>query len=151
MIKTSVKVGDYVRVIAGKDKNKSAHVIGINRITGRALIEGKDLQTVITKAVKARRATDKSGLIEQPGSIHVSNIMPICSACNNATRIGYKIENGEKVRVCKKCGATLQTNRGSARKIERSARQAARKKDKEATNTDVDNVKEEVFDGKEER
>lgn len=115
MAKLSIKKDDYVMIIAGKDKGKSAKIIGIDAKNGRALIEGKDL-TVIKKAVKARKASDKGGIIEQPATIAISNVMPICSSCNKPTRVGRGTENGERVRICKKCGAVLVTKKASGRK-----------------------------------
>ncbi|MDR0696424.1 MAG: 50S ribosomal protein L24 [Christensenellaceae bacterium] len=130
-MKFSVKNDDYVMIIAGKDKGKTAHVKMINRDNHRALIEGPDLKTRNIKAVKARKASDKGGRIEQPGTIDVSNLMPICSECEKPTRVGYKIENDEKVRVCKRCGAILEVSKATARKLDRKTRAANRKKEKE--------------------
>ncbi|MDR0752234.1 MAG: 50S ribosomal protein L24 [Christensenellaceae bacterium] len=131
-MKFSVKNDDYVMIIAGKDKGKTAHVKSLDRINHRALIEGDALKTRNIKAVKARRASDKGGRIEQPGTIDVSNLMPICSQCEKPTRVGYRIdEEGDKVRVCKKCGSTLEASKSTARKMDRKARIAAKKKEKE--------------------
>ncbi|MDR3186196.1 MAG: 50S ribosomal protein L24 [Christensenellaceae bacterium] len=121
MIKLSVKTGDYVMIITGKDKGKTAQIVAINRTSKRALIDGKELHTVIKKAVKARKASDKSGLITQLGSIDVSNLMPICSECNKPTRVGHSIINGENTRMCKKCGAVLVTNKSAAKKATKKA------------------------------
>ncbi|MBR6751455.1 MAG: 50S ribosomal protein L24 [Clostridia bacterium] len=132
MAKTSVRKDDYVMVIAGKDKGKTAQILAINAEKGRALIDGAGLATVNTKAVKARKATDKGGLVKQPGSIDISNVMPICSACNKPTRVGYRMEDGKRVRYCKKCGATLVTKKASA-KATTKAKATTRKKAKPAT------------------
>lgn len=135
MTKTSIKKDDYVMIIAGKDKNKTAQVIAIDRDSHRALIEGKDLLTVNKKAVKARKASDKGGLIEQPGSVDVSNLMPICAACNKPTRVGYKEADGKKIRVCIKCGEELITKKSTAKKAgkkDSGTKAAVRKKAKPA-------------------
>ncbi|MFA5449519.1 MAG: 50S ribosomal protein L24 [Clostridia bacterium] len=113
MAKYSIKKDDFVMIIAGKDKGKTAQVIAINAAKHRVLVEGKDLNTVNKKAVKARKATDKGGLIEQPGSVDISNVMPICSACGKPTRVGRGEKDGEKIRICKKCGAELITKKAS--------------------------------------
>lgn len=107
----NVKKGDYAMIIAGKDKGKPCMVLGIDPSTGRALIEGKNLETVIKKSVKARKASDRSGIIEQPGTIDVSNLMPICAACGSPTRVRNREVDGKKQRICAKCDAVLETKR----------------------------------------
>lgn len=116
MAKLSIKKDDFVMIITGKDKGKTAQITGIDAANGRALIEGKDLKTVNKKAVKARKASDKGGLIEQPGTIAISNVMPICSTCNKPTRVGHSTVDGKSVRMCKECGAVLITKKVAARK-----------------------------------
>jgi len=114
----NIKKGDYAMIIAGKDakKKKTCLVLGIDTDKGRALIEGKDLSTVNKKAVKARKASDKSGIIEQPGTIDISNLMPICAACNRPTRVRNQVIEGKKVRVCAKCGEALVTKKPTQEK-----------------------------------
>ncbi len=129
MAKTNIKKDDYVMIIAGKDKGKTAQVIAINRDNNRVLVEGKGLETVNKKAVKARKASDRGGIVEQPGSVDISNVMPVCSACNKPTRVGHKVVDGEKVRVCKKCGAVLVTKKAQTQK---AAKATVRKKAKAA-------------------
>lgn len=128
MAKLSVKKDDYVMIIAGKDKGKTAQVTAVNAEKHRVLIEGDGLLTVNTKAVKARKASDKGGLIKQPGSVDASNVMPVCSACGKPTRVGYREEDGKKVRYCKKCGATLVTKKAAKAKAAKAAKSAVRKK-----------------------
>ena len=127
MTKYSVKKDDYVMIIAGKDKGKTAQVTAINTEKHRVLVEGEGLATVNTKAVKARKANDKGGLVKQPGSVDISNVMPICSACNKPTRVGYRMEDGKRVRYCKKCGAVLVTKKAAKAK-KATTKAAVRKK-----------------------
>lgn len=129
----NVKKDDYVKIIAGKDKGKACKVIGVDNDTHRILIEGKDLKTVNKKAVKARKASDKGGIVEQPATIDVSNVMPICAACGKTTRVGHKMEGDKKVRICKKCGAVLVTKKIDT---EKKAKAAVRKKAKAVEKTE---------------
>ncbi len=139
MTKYSVKKDDYVMIITGKDKGKTARISAVNKEKHRVLIEGDGLKTVNTKAVKARKASDKGGLVEQPGSVDISNVMPICSACNKPTRVGYRIgEDGKRERYCKKCGATLVTKKATAKKATKAKATARRKKAAPADNAQVD-------------
>ena len=130
----NVKKGDNVLVITGKDKGKTATVAGVSKDKERVLLEGKGL-TVNKKAVKARRAQDKGGIIDQPATVAISNVMPICAACGKATRVGNKEVDGKKVRVCVKCGAVLETKKVTEKKKEKAN---VRKKATKATDAAVE-------------
>ena len=135
MTKYSVKKDDFVMIIAGKDKGKTAQVTAVNNEAHRVLVEGEGLATVNTKAVKARKANDQGGLMKQPGSVDISNVMPICSACDKPTRVGYRLEDGKRVRYCKKCGAILVTKK--AQKAKKATKAAVRKKAVKAETTET--------------
>ena len=135
MTKYSVKKDDYVMIIAGKDKGKTAQVTAVNTENHRVLVEGEGLATVNTKAVKARKANDQGGLIKQPGSVDISNVMPICSACDKPTRVGYRLEDGKRVRYCKKCGAVLVTKQAQTAK--KATKAAVRKTAVKAETTET--------------
>lgn len=110
MAKYSVKKGDYVQVISGVDSGKTGVIAGIDTKSGRVLLEGEKL-TPIKRHVKARRASDKGGIIERPGTVDISNVMPICAACNKPTRVKHGETDGKKVRICVECGAVLETKK----------------------------------------
>jgi large subunit ribosomal protein L24 len=135
MAKYSIKKDDYVMVIAGKDKGKTALVLGIDTDNNRATIEGKGL-TVKKKAIKARKASDKSGIIDMPATIDVSNLMPICAACDKPTRVGHTVVDGKKQRVCKKCGAILETKKVVEKKAKATVKKRAKKEEAVAENVD---------------
>ncbi|MFI3228863.1 MAG: 50S ribosomal protein L24 [Bacillota bacterium] len=116
MAKYSVKKDDYVMIIAGKDKGKTAQVLAVNVDAKRVLVDGKGLLTVNKKSVKARKASDKSGIITQPGSVDISNVMPICAACGKPTKVGHSEVDGKNVRICKECGVELITKKPAAKK-----------------------------------
>ncbi len=104
MSKLSVKKGDMVLVIAGKDKNKRAKVLAVSPATNRVVVEGVN---VVSKCKKARSAQEKSTIIKMEAPINASNVMVVCPECGKATRVAHKELDGKKVRVCKKCGASL--------------------------------------------
>ena len=104
MSKLSVKKGDMVLVIAGKDKNKRAKVLAVSPATSRVVVEGVN---VVSKCKKARSAQEKSTIIKMEAPINASNVMVVCPECGKATRVAHKELDGKKVRVCKKCGASL--------------------------------------------
>ena len=100
-----VKVGDNVKVIAGKDKGKTANVLEVSPSDNKVLVEGVNM---ITKHQKAKSQTQPGGIIKQEAPVYACKVMHVCPKCKKPTRIGYKLlENGSKVRVCKKCGETF--------------------------------------------
>jgi len=99
-----IKKGDMVKVVAGKEKGKTGKVLSILRERERVVVEKVNL----VKKHQRPDAKGKGGILEREGSIHVSNVMVICSKCDDAVRVGHKIlEDGKKVRICKKCNEIL--------------------------------------------
>lgn len=99
-----IKRGDTVKIIAGKDINKKGKVLQVDREKGRVLIEGVNL---VKKAIKRTRQDQVGGIKEVEAFIDISNVMLVCPKCNQATRVGFKIENDKKMRICKKCKAEI--------------------------------------------
>lgn len=100
----SVKKGDNVVVIAGKDKGKTGKISLVLPTKNRVTVEGVN---IVSKHTKPRSAQEKGGIVKRPAAIDASNVQVICASCNKATRIAHSIVDGKKVRICKKCGATL--------------------------------------------
>ncbi len=98
-----LKKNDQVKVISGREKGKTGRVLKIDRVKGRVLIEGVNL---VKKAKKKKSQTDQGGIIEIEAPLHISNVM-IVAKNGMPSRIGYKFENGEKVRIAKKTGDVL--------------------------------------------
>jgi len=98
--KFKLKKEDTVQIITGKDKGKRGRVLKIIRDKDRVVVEGAN---IAKKAKKKRKQTDRGGIIEIEAAIHSSNVMIVCKKCG-PTRIGFKIDGDQKVRICKKCG-----------------------------------------------
>jgi large subunit ribosomal protein L24 len=97
--------GDTVVVLQGKDKGKRAEVVRAIPERSRVILEGVN---VAKRHAKPTRATQQGGIIDKFMPVHVSTVALVCKACNQPTRVGYRIEaDGEKVRICRKCGADL--------------------------------------------
>lgn len=107
-MKLSVKKGDNVLVLTGKDAKKTGEVLAVNREDGRVIVNGVNVQA---HHRKPRNKDDKGGIIKHEGAVDVSNVMVVCPACKKATRVAHKLVDGKMVRVCKKCGATLDTKK----------------------------------------
>jgi len=101
-----IKKEDVVKVIAGKDKGKTGRVLDVNRETGRVLVEGVNLVKRHTRPNPQRQI--QGGIAESERSIHVSNVM-ITTANGQVTRIGVKVDGGQRVRVARKTGETIET------------------------------------------
>ena len=107
-MKLSVKKGDNVLVIAGKDAGKTGEILEVNREAGRVVVAGMNIQA---HHRKPRSKDDKGGIIKSEGAIDASNVQVVCSACKKATRVAHKEVDGKNVRICKKCGAVLDTKK----------------------------------------
>lgn len=100
----TVKKGDTVLVITGKDKSKSGKVLEVYPEDNRVLVDNVN---IVTKHKKARTQNEKSEIIKKTAPIEASNVMVVCPVCGKATRVAHKEIDGKKVRVCKKCSASL--------------------------------------------
>ncbi|MBF0341860.1 MAG: 50S ribosomal protein L24 [Magnetococcales bacterium] len=102
--KTSLKKGDQVVVIAGKDKGKRGRILQILTEKQGALVERVNMIKRHTKATKEKEAS----IVEKEAPIHLSNLMYLDLATGKGTRIGKKIlADGRKVRVARKSGETI--------------------------------------------
>ena len=99
-----VKNGDKVVVISGKDKGKTGKILSVLPSENRVIVEGINM---ITKHNKPMGPTNPGGIVKYEGPINASKVMFYCDKDNVGVRVGHKIENGKKVRVCKKCGDVL--------------------------------------------
>lgn len=100
----TIKTGDNVLVIAGKDKGKSGKVVDVYAKENKVLVDGVNK---VVKHQKPKSQQDKGGIIEKTAPINASNVLVICPVCGKATRVAHKEVEGKKVRVCKKCSASL--------------------------------------------
>ena len=103
MAKMNVKTGDKVVVLSGKDKGKEGQVIRALPADGKVIVEGV---AVVKKAVRPSAQNQQGGFVEKEAAIDVSNVMLVCPTCGKPSRVGHDVDDkGNKVRVCKKCGA----------------------------------------------
>ena len=97
-----IKKGDMVKVIAGKDKDKEGKVIVVDKKDGRVLVEGVNM---LTKHTKPSAQNQNGGIVTQEGPINASNVMLVVKG--QTTRVGFKVEDGKKVRIAKKTGEVI--------------------------------------------
>ncbi len=100
----NVKVNDTVLVLTGKYKGKKGKVLATFPKAGTIAVEGVN---IVHKHEKARKANETSKIVTEEAPIDASNVEVVCDKCGKATRVAHAMVDGKKVRVCKKCGATL--------------------------------------------
>ena len=99
--KLHVKKDDLVMIVAGKDKGKSGKVLRVMPDKGRVLVENLNL---IKRHTRPSRTNNEGGIIEKEAPIALSNVQLLCQGCNKPARTGFRVlEDGSKVRFCKKC------------------------------------------------
>ena len=99
--KHKVKKGDTVMVISGKDKGKTGKVLQVVMGKGAVVVEKINL---MKKHMRPSRSS-KGGIIEKEKALTLSKVLVVCPQCEKPTRIGLRfIEEGKKLRFCKKCG-----------------------------------------------
>ena len=121
MAKLSVKKGDNVLVIVGKDKGKTGKILVSYPKDNRVLVEKVN---IVTKAKKPKNAQEKGGIFKEEAPIDASNVMVLCPACGKATRVAHAIVDGKKVRTCKKCGGSLDV--AKAKKVAKKEKSKAK-------------------------
>lgn len=125
-----VKKNDTVLVLTGKDAGKTGKVLSAAPKDNKVKVDGINIQK---KSRKARSANETSQIVSQVGAIDASNVMVVCPACNKATRVSYKTVDGKKIRVCKKCGATLDVTAEAKKATKKTTKKSGEEKKETAT------------------
>jgi large subunit ribosomal protein L24 len=102
--RVDIRRNDTVKVITGRDKGKEGRVLRVFPDEGRVLVE--HVMTVKKHVRPNPQRNIKGGIAEQEGKIQLSNVQLVCPTCG-PVRIGHDHRGDRKVRVCKKCGTTL--------------------------------------------
>ncbi len=100
-----IRKGDRVRVVAGNDRGRIGRVLAVIPEKNRIIVENVNM---ITKHQRATQSLREPGIIQREGTIHMSNVLPICPECDEPTRVGFTEVEGRKMRVCKKCGEIFE-------------------------------------------
>jgi large subunit ribosomal protein L24 len=100
-----IKKDDFVKVIAGKDRGKQGRVLRVFPKEGRLIVERLNM---IKRHTRPTQQMQQGGIIEREGKMHISNVMLVCTRCERGVRVGHRqLEDGTKVRVCRRCGEGL--------------------------------------------
>jgi large subunit ribosomal protein L24 len=95
-----IKIGDTVKITAGKDKNQTGKVELVLPKTREVVVAGKNLYK---KHVKPQGQNKPGGIIERPRPLSFAKVVIICPKCNKPTRSGFKVGKDSKHRICRKC------------------------------------------------
>ena len=120
-----VKKNDTVLVLTGKDAGKTGKVLVSIPADNKVKVDGINVQM---KSKKARKANETSAIVPQVGAIDASNVMVVCPVCNKATRVAYTEVDGKKIRVCKKCGASLDVKPEAKKAVKKATKADGAKK-----------------------
>ena len=93
--------GDNVIMLGGKDKGKKGKVSHVFPVVNKIVVESLNL---IKKHLRPRQQGQKGQVVSKERAVSVSSVALICKSCGRQTRVGYKIEGENKVRICRKCG-----------------------------------------------
>ena len=105
MNKMSIKKGDVVVVLSGKDKGKQGKVLAAMPADRKVIVEGIN---VVSRHTRPRKQGEEGGILKKEAAISACKVQKVCPKCNKATRPAHKmLADGKKVCVCKKCGAEI--------------------------------------------
>jgi large subunit ribosomal protein L24 len=100
-----IKKDDFVKIITGKDRGKQGKVMRVFPKEDRLTVERLNM---VKRHTRPTKQMQQGGIIEREGKIHISNVMLVCTKCERGVRVGHRqLEDGNKVRVCRRCGEVL--------------------------------------------
>ena len=100
----NIRRDDTVVVLSGRDKGVKGKVLSADPKSGKVIVEGVSVAKVHQKP---RRQGEEGGIIKMETPIYACKVQLVCPKCDKGVRVGHKIVDGKKVRVCKKCGAEI--------------------------------------------
>ena len=103
-VKFKLRKGDEVIVIAGKNKGRIGKIDRVDTKRARVFVGGVN---IAKRHTKPSMANQEGGIVDKVMSLDVSNVMLVDPKTRKPTRIGYKMEDGKKVRIAKGSGVVL--------------------------------------------
>jgi large subunit ribosomal protein L24 len=103
----SLRKGDQVRVMTGRDKGKVGRVLSVDPAKHTVTVEHANIIKRHTRPNPSKNI--KGGIVEREGPMSLSNVLLVCPACDKHSRVGHSLlPDGTKVRTCRRCGTTLE-------------------------------------------
>ena len=100
----NIKKNDTVIVLSGKDKGVKGKVLVAMPAENKVIVEKVNVATCHTKP---RKQGDVGGIVKKETPIRACKVALFCEKCDKGVRVGYKVEDGKKTRICRKCGAEI--------------------------------------------
>ena len=100
----NIKKNDTVIVLSGKDKGVKGKVLTAMPATNMVVVENVNMATCHTKP---RKQGETGGIVKRETPIRACKVALYCEKCGKGVRVGHKVVDGKKVRVCVKCGAEI--------------------------------------------
>ena len=100
----NIKKNDTVIVLSGKDKGVKGKVLVAMPAENKVIVEKVNVATCHTKP---RKQGEAGGIIKKETPIRSCKVALSCDKCGKGVRVGFKVENGKKTRICRKCGAEI--------------------------------------------
>ncbi len=104
MKKLKIKTGDTVRIVTGDHKGTEGKVMRVDIEKNKAIVEGANM---VSKHEKPSAKNPQGGIVQKEAFVHVSNLTLIDTKSGDATRVGYDVRDGKKVRVSKKSNEVI--------------------------------------------
>lgn len=104
-----IRKGDMIQIIAGREKGKTGRVISVDRAKGRVWVERLNMVKRHQRPTQAQR---QGGIIEKEAPLHISNVMYYDEKSAKGTRVGYRMEKGDKLRFGKRSGEIIANAKG---------------------------------------
>ena len=103
----SIRHGDTVKVMTGRDKGKTGRVLSVNPVAQTVTVEHANIIKRHTRPNPSKNI--KGGILDKEGPIHISNVLIVCPGCGKHARLGHTtLPDGTKARICRRCNTTLE-------------------------------------------
>jgi large subunit ribosomal protein L24 len=103
----SIRHGDNVKVMSGRDKGKTGRVLSVNAWKNTVTVEHANIIKRHTRPNPQKNI--KGGIVDKEGPIAVSNVLLICPGCGKHTRAGHTtLPDGSRTRICRRCKTTFE-------------------------------------------
>ena len=100
----NIKKNDTVIVLSGKDKGVKGKVLVAMPAENKVIVEKVNVATCHTKP---RKQGETGGIVKKETPIRACKVAVYCPKCDKGVRVGFKVEDGKKTRICRKCGAEI--------------------------------------------
>ena len=100
----NIKKNDTVVVLSGKDKGVKGKVLVAMPAENKVIVEKVNVATCHTKP---RKQGETGGIVKKETPIRACKVAVYCPKCDKGVRVGFKVEDGKKTRICRKCGAEI--------------------------------------------